>query len=169
MLDLELPLPDYTRKSCGSYNGWLAFQTCDFSNISLFNPFSGESIHVPTPKFQVDKFCLSKNPSTNPFNFEVAAMSMEYSNFAILKPNSKTWSYTHLPPNLCDLIYYNERCYIVTNRGCVLSLDNTTLISKEIAPPSFNRIDLEGENFYLVKTITNNMLRAQISYPYYDK
>ncbi|XP_019258751.1 PREDICTED: F-box/kelch-repeat protein At1g57790-like [Nicotiana attenuata] len=105
ILDLELPLPDYTRKSCGSYNGWLAFQTVDCSNIILFNPFSDESIHLPSPSFQVAKFSLSKNPSTNPFNFEIAAMCMGYSDFAILKPGSKSWSYTHHRlPTLCDLI-----------------------------------------------------------------
>ncbi|XP_060169125.1 uncharacterized protein LOC132600005 [Lycium barbarum] len=178
LLDLELPLPR-TQRCCGSSHGWLAFQQHDRTNIYrynpyrtsiyLYNPFSGETIHLPTLKFRVKKFILSKNPTTNPHNFEVAAISKSSSIafiLAILKPGRKTWIYKRPHASPHDMIYYNERFYVLTYGGGVLSMDNTTLNFEEIAP--FNEKS-DFKKFYLVKNTNNELLRVEISHPYYNK
>ncbi|XP_059310841.1 uncharacterized protein LOC132062250 [Lycium ferocissimum] len=91
VFDFTLPFPN-TWRCCGSSHGWLAFQHESDLLIQLFNPFSRETINLPHLKYFAGKIIITKNPSTNPNNFEVAAMIKGWSRLnglAILKPGSK--------------------------------------------------------------------------------
>ncbi|XP_060169357.1 F-box/kelch-repeat protein At1g57790-like [Lycium barbarum] len=167
--DLELPLPS-TKICCGSSHGWLAFQQSDSLAIHLINPFSSETIGLPSPHDPVDKVILSKNPSTNPYDFEVVATfksGVWPHRLAILKPGSNAWVFTpHLdisPDHIHDVIYYDDRYYVVTYRGSVLSLDKTTLDFKVINGETLAMYSDIPTKFYLVKTTTNEFLMVQIS------
>ncbi|PHT69210.1 hypothetical protein T459_28697 [Capsicum annuum] len=70
---LERPFPKDDERCCGSSHGWLIFHRYDYI-ISLFNPFSGETIHLPSLSYDVEKAVLSKNPSTNLSDVEVVAI-----------------------------------------------------------------------------------------------
>ncbi|OIT34052.1 PREDICTED: F-box protein At4g00893-like [Nicotiana attenuata] len=162
----DLKLPYYTWRCCGSSHGWLAFQNP--LTFCLFNPFSRETIDLPHLEFNVHKLILSKNPSTSSCDFEVMAMSKTWgqSKLAILKPGSKTWIPTHLPvvrSSFHDVIYYNERYYVVTYEGRVLSINNTASEYEQIAPASINEAITGFREFYLVKTTTNKLLKVQIT------
>ncbi|OIT04254.1 PREDICTED: uncharacterized protein LOC109224130 [Nicotiana attenuata] len=164
VLDLEIPLRYWTHECVGSSHGWLAFQAPN--SFVLFNPFTHEKINLPPLEFDAHKVILSKNPSTSTYDYEVAAMSTSWTEdkVAILKPGRKTWIPIHGIIRGCnDMIYYDDRYYIVTYYGKVLSIDNTTLKYKEIAPPSTYK---EFKEFYLVKTTTNELLRVEILRPH---
>ncbi|KAM3302970.1 hypothetical protein P3S67_014000 [Capsicum chacoense] len=135
---LELSFPNDDERCCGSSHGWLVFQRSD-DIIYLFNPFSGETIHLPSLSYHVDKVVLSKNPSTNPYDVEVVAVvqcGFVPLGLAILRPGSNEWIVmTHGMPRhvVCDVIYYDDRYYVVTSHGRVLSIDKMTLDLKEIS------------------------------------
>ncbi|XP_060216359.1 probable F-box protein At1g44080 [Lycium barbarum] len=171
--DEDICFAAYPLNRCvGSSHGWLAFQQRGFDSFFLFNPFSGETINLPNLKIYTDKVTLSKNPSTNPHDFEVAALCKNLDrgeSLAILKPGNKTWfriSFRGRRP--CDVIYYNERYYVVFTEGSIFSIDNTDnpTVRHEIAPPPSMYTVLEFYlQFYLVKTTTNELLRVERSPP----
>ncbi|PHU03805.1 hypothetical protein BC332_29056 [Capsicum chinense] len=138
---LELSFPNNDERCCGSSHGWLVFQRSD-DIIYLFNPFSGETIHLPSLSYHVDKFVLSKNPSTNPYDVEVVAIvqcGFVPLGLAILRPGSNEWIVmTHGMSRhvVCDVIYYDDRYYVVTSHGRVLSIDKMTLDLNEISGPA---------------------------------
>ncbi|PHT69451.1 hypothetical protein T459_28938 [Capsicum annuum] len=68
--------------------------------IGMIFAFSRQTICLPCPKYNFGKIMITKNPTTNPNNFEVAAMVGNqygdfYTNLAILKQGSHTWFLTH--------------------------------------------------------------------------
>ncbi|PHT69212.1 hypothetical protein T459_28699 [Capsicum annuum] len=138
---LELSFPNDDERCCGSSHGWLVFQRSD-DIIYLFNPFSGETIHLPSLSYHVDKVVLSKNPSTNPYDVEVVAIvqcGFVPLGLAILRPGSNEWIVmTHGMSRhvVCDVIYYDDRYYVVTSHGRVLSIDKMTLDLNEISGPA---------------------------------
>ncbi|PHT33786.1 hypothetical protein CQW23_25586 [Capsicum baccatum] len=138
---LELSFPNDDERCCGSSHGWLVFQRSD-DIIYLFNPFYGETIHLPSLSYHVDKVVLSKNPSTNPCDVEVVAVvqcGFVPLGLAILRPGSNEWIVmTHGMSRhvVCDVIYYDDRYYVVTSHGRVLSIDKMTLDLKEISGPA---------------------------------
>ncbi|KAK4370424.1 hypothetical protein RND71_009899 [Anisodus tanguticus] len=165
ILDLKLPLANSPSRCCGSSHGWLAFHHRRFRSICLVNPFSDKTIHLPNLIFYIDKITLSKNPSTNPHDFEVAAICKPLDprdTLAILKPGIKTWSFIFLGPRPSDVIYYNERYYVVLCGGSILFMDNTTMRC-EIAQPSL--VNVGALEFCLVKTTTNELLRVKRTNP----
>ncbi|KAM3201932.1 hypothetical protein P3L10_029556 [Capsicum annuum] len=107
---LELPFPRVGR-CCGSSQRFDCF-------IYLYNPFSGETIDLPSLSYIVDKVVLSKNPSTNMYDVEVIPLGL-----AILRPGSNEWIVmTHHPGGLSrhhvrDVIYYDDRYYVVASDG----------------------------------------------------
>ncbi|XP_059277773.1 uncharacterized protein LOC132031933 [Lycium ferocissimum] len=165
VMDLEIPL-GWTHRCCGSSHGWLAFQG-DFS-FALYNPFTREKIDLPRLELTATKVILSKNPSANPNDYEVMAMSRNWgeSRLAILKPSSSYWKFVRILTGCpkCDVIYYDERYYVVDYGGKVFSIDNTTLKYTEIAPDYGYGGFIE---FYLVQTTTNELLRVHILRPQY--
>ncbi|XP_060210974.1 uncharacterized protein LOC132637991 [Lycium barbarum] len=168
VMDLEIPLIYGTQRCCGSSHGWLAFQG-DFS-FALYNPFTREKIDLPRLELRATKVILSKNPSTNPNDYEVMAMSWYWDDnrLAILKPGSSYWKFVCILSGspTRDVIYYYERYYAVDYAGTVFSIDNTTFKYKKIAPPSIDYECSDFREFYLVKTTTNELLRVQILRPH---
>ncbi|KAJ8560237.1 hypothetical protein K7X08_004295 [Anisodus acutangulus] len=141
-----------------------------FRGIFLFHPFFGETINLPSLELYIDRITLSKNPSTSPHDFEVAAICKNLDvgdSLAILKPGNKAWFLrVFRGPRPCDVIYYNERYYVVFCEGSILSTDNTlsmdSVVRYEIARPPSKSTALE---FHLVKTTTNELLRVERSHP----
>ncbi|KAK4375235.1 hypothetical protein RND71_005912 [Anisodus tanguticus] len=155
---IKLPLPPILlNRCCGSSHGWLAFQQRRFRGIFLFHPFFGETINLPSLELYIDRITLSKNPSTSPRDFEVAAICKNLDvgdSLAILKPGNKAWFLrVFRGPRPCDVIYYNERYSVVFCEGIILSTD--------ALPPSKST----ALEFYLVKTTTNELLRVERSHP----
>ncbi|KAM3201933.1 hypothetical protein P3L10_029557 [Capsicum annuum] len=168
---LELSFPNDDERCCGSSHGWLVFQRSD-DIIYLFNPFSGETIHLPSLSYHVDKVVLSKNPSTNPYDVEVVAIvqcGFVPLGLAILRPGSNEWIVmTHGMSRhvVCDVIYYDDRYYVVTSHGRVLSIDKMTLDLNEISGPAPVRYSDDFDTkFHLIKTTTNELLMIHISNP----
>ncbi|KAM3399036.1 hypothetical protein P3S68_002552 [Capsicum galapagoense] len=168
---LELSFPNDDERCCGSSHGWLVFQRSD-DIIYLFNPFSGETIHLPSLSYHVDKVVLSKNPSTNPYDVEVVAIvqcGFVPLGLAILRPGSNEWIVmTHGMSRhvVCDVIYYDDRYYVVTSHGRVLSIDKMTLDLNEISGPAPVRYSDDFDTkFHLIKTTTNELLMIHMSNP----
>ncbi|XP_009592635.1 F-box protein At2g26160-like [Nicotiana tomentosiformis] len=164
--DIKLPL-SHTWRCFGSSHGWLAFQQSDFL-IQLFNPFSRETIYLPRLNFFLRKIIITKNPSTNPYNFDVATIIVTSNGYhpklAFLKPGGYTWVFTsrYIEGSVCDMIYYNEKYYVVNDKGKILSIDKTSLeLKRIIEQPSIVKSSPRIK-FYLVKTRTNELLRVQI-------
>ncbi|XP_019258750.1 PREDICTED: probable F-box protein At1g44080 [Nicotiana attenuata] len=170
--NLTIPLGLQLWKFCGSSHGWLAFQYIECLSIILYNPFSTKTIPLPNLHFTVRKIIISKNPSTNPNDFEVVATINVWNRLhelAILKPDAGTWIFTRynniFAGAICDMIYYNETYYAVTYGGRVLCIDGTSLNLKEIFEPPSIMNSFPFTKFYLVKTSTYELLRVQISFP----
>ncbi|XP_016548885.2 uncharacterized protein LOC107848624 isoform X2 [Capsicum annuum] len=166
---LERPFPKDDERCCGSSHGWLIFQRYDYI-ISLFNPFSGETINLPSLSYDVEKAVLSKNPSTNLSDVEVVAIvrcGFVPLWLAILRPGSNEWIFmTHgMSWHVCDVIYYDDSYCVVTSDGIVLSIDKITLDSKEISGPAPVRFSNFTTKFHLIKATTNELLMIHISNP----
>ncbi|MCE2055761.1 hypothetical protein HAX54_043353 [Datura stramonium] len=88
---------------------------------------------------------------------------------AFLKTGNFDWVFRHLGcfshGDICDMIYYYKRYYIVTNIGEILSVDNnTTLKFKTIAIVLSIINPCTCIKFYLIKTTTTNeLLMVQIT------
>ncbi|KAM3399037.1 putative protein isoform X2 [Capsicum galapagoense] len=172
---LELPFPRVGR-CCGSSHGWLVFQRFDCF-IYLYNPFSGETIDLPSLSYIVDKVVLSKNPSTNMYDVEVIAVVMGVPlGLAILRLGSNEWIVmTHHPGGLSrhhvrDVIYYDDRYYVVASDGSVLSTDKMSLDSKKISttgPASVRFSYSTTKFFHLIKSTANELLMVRLSRPNY--
>ncbi|XP_059310840.1 uncharacterized protein LOC132062249 [Lycium ferocissimum] len=170
IFDFKLPLLSDAWRCCGSSYGWLTIQHKLYLFIQLFNPFSGETIDLPSLECFAGKIIITKNPSIDRNTFEVAATVrawQSHEGLAILKPGSNTWDFTCHQSRICDVIYYNERYYVVTDEGIVLTVDNTSLELKETFQ---HRSIMESSDHsfiknYLIKTTTDKLLRVQISFP----
>ncbi|KAM3398617.1 hypothetical protein P3S68_002133 [Capsicum galapagoense] len=90
---------------------------------------------------------------------------------AILKPDIGTWNIYHYymrgRSGICDLVYCNERYYVVTYESRAASIDHTTLRLKKIIGhySIMNSSSCPLVKFYLIKITIDELLRVQISSP----
>ncbi|KAF8411165.1 hypothetical protein HHK36_003708 [Tetracentron sinense] len=136
---LELYLPEMYRKHCcGSSGSWLVLMDLETEELSLLNPLSRAQFQLPPlimfpnvkPKkarnyLHIRKVVLSSRPTLNPDDDYIVMTLAGYGrrlNFC--RRGDERWTGIVCPCNsIDDVIYYQDKFYVVSNEGDVVVCD----------------------------------------------
>ncbi|KAF3331353.1 F-box protein SKIP23-like protein [Carex littledalei] len=122
---------------CGSSWGWLVLEGTDSRQVSLLNPFTRRVIRLPSldtftcePDVPVKGFnyihkaILSTNPTISEKDCIILAIVGRKRKLSYCKIGDKKWRNIDCCfGKFCDVIYYNGKCYAITDYGYLVSCD----------------------------------------------
>ncbi|KGN56200.1 hypothetical protein Csa_011053 [Cucumis sativus] len=145
----------FNKRCCGSSFGWLIMLE-DTLDITLFNPFNGNVIHIPPitihdePGYSpiaIHKAILTKDPSIYPQGFTIVAIYSSFRRLCLMEAKDKRWIYHNLNRNngFDDVNVVDDILYVLDWRiglWIVKVEDSSIYLKKVIFSFNFNEADI---------------------------
>ena len=157
----------FNKRCCGSSFGWLILleETLD---ITLFNPFNGNKIHIPPitiddePDYcplAIHKAILTKDPSLYPHGFTIVAIYSSYRRLCLMEAKDKRWIYHNLnrTNGFDDINVLDDVLYVLDWRiGLwIAKVENSSIYLKKVI---FSIDFVEADIAYLVVSSKRELL-----------